>query len=352
MVRHVEEGMSLGTLYDGWFAALLGPVPREPLSTCRECPMCEGAGLTFDPASKCCTYQPRMANYLVGGLLCDDSSEHVEGRAQVMTRIRERRWISPLALERSPLPALAYDRFQRRREPGFFGRSQALRCPLFNSEHGNCGVWQHRESMCATWFCKHVRGATGYYFWQRVRAFLAEAEQAVSRWCLLELGFSAEALDALVPPSERALTPTPDLDGRVDEGAHARHWGEWVGREHELYLKTNSLVRELSPERLLAVGGARLQVRMAVLESAYRRVNEVRLPGKVRCGQLVLQPQPGSVIRVGTYSPYDPLELPVSIVDAIRAGGVLSTPELLNQPGIDLNVVRILLDFGLLITVE
>src|SRR5207253_3996635 len=70
---------------------------------------------------------------------------------------------------------------------GGFGRAQALLCPYYDNEGGLCGIWRNRQSTCATWFCKHVRGAVGQRFWNALHALLAAVEDDLAGWCLVEL---------------------------------------------------------------------------------------------------------------------------------------------------------------------
>ena len=63
----------LPPLYARWFNDLVGDdIPSETRATCNDCAMCEIEGdpnkpgsELFNPASKCCTYLPRLFNFLV-----------------------------------------------------------------------------------------------------------------------------------------------------------------------------------------------------------------------------------------------------------------------------------------------
>ena len=84
-----------------------GPVPEEKLATCDSCVMCRPAVSTgparvayFDDTTKCCTFQPKLPNFLVGAMLEDESAAFAPGRASIEKRIDEREGVTPLALER------------------------------------------------------------------------------------------------------------------------------------------------------------------------------------------------------------------------------------------------------------
>src|SRR5262249_55419500 len=87
--------------------ALPGPIPAETRATCQQCAMCPpatGAASPtpspdyFNPQTKCCTYLPRLPNFLVGGILADETPEMAPGRASVEQRIRKGVTVTPLGL--------------------------------------------------------------------------------------------------------------------------------------------------------------------------------------------------------------------------------------------------------------
>jgi len=125
---------------------------------------------------------PELWNYLVGQVLTDEHEDAAWGRATVEARIDRGHIVTPIGLGRSRTFKLLYDTGAA----ATFGQTRALRCPHYNHDAGGlCGVWRHRESTCATWFCKYVRGAAGQRFWQEsVKPLLASIERALSFHCL------------------------------------------------------------------------------------------------------------------------------------------------------------------------
>src|SRR5512134_3109981 len=97
----------LPALYAGWFDDLLGSeIPSETRATCHDCAMCESDGdhqnrgsKLFNPQSKCCTYLPRLPNFLVGMILKDQDPAMTSGRASVETRLQAGLGVTPLGLE-------------------------------------------------------------------------------------------------------------------------------------------------------------------------------------------------------------------------------------------------------------
>src|SRR5206468_664396 len=142
-----------------------------------------------------------------------------------------------------------------------FGRSPSLRCPYFLVD-GGCGIWRHRNAVCMSWFCKHVRGAVAHDFWRRLEHLLTSAEEELARWCAMELDIGDEALAALMGPrnaSEERLAKSGDIDGAVDEAHYAAQWGSWLGREREYYRSCAEIVDGLAWSDVVRVGGARVE---------------------------------------------------------------------------------------------
>ena len=354
---------SLPPLYAGWMLdALPGAIPRETAATCDDCAMCAApaeradAPVWYDPATKCCTYLPVLPNYMVGGLL-DDPDASPEGRASVEARIDAGVGVSPLGLERTPVYAMLY----REGRHQVFGQARSMRCPHYLEATGGCGVWRWRESTCATWFCKYVRGATGREFWERLHEMLGAAERALARWCVLRLEPGARALEALFPAVHGTAdlgTPALDaaaVDGRVDPAAYRARWGAWAGREREMYRQAAALVAALSWADVLAIGGAELALRARLTRAAWDALVSDTLPDRVRLGAQVKFTQIGRrTVRVDGYSGIDELSIPRALFDLLPEFDGRPTAEILEHVRQERRVrlepalVRKLVDFGVL----
>src|SRR6266702_2052856 len=110
-------------------------VPLESKATCDNCAMLEGAageharpvdGIPrfFRPDTKCCTFHPRLPNYLVGAVLSDETPGGAEGRRRVAARVASRVGVTPAWLHPPRTFSLLYDNARHA-----FGRAQGLRCP-------------------------------------------------------------------------------------------------------------------------------------------------------------------------------------------------------------------------------
>src|SRR5688572_25688607 len=136
----------LPPLYSKWIADVVpGPLPDETRATCSDCAMCsENEAIPFDARTKCCTYVPSIPNFLVGKIL--------ENKIAVFE--------SNLNLAQvCPQGVWPNEEFTKEYHPAspLFGRNLDWRCPYYlHEQDGLCGIWQHRNARCATWFCKHV----------------------------------------------------------------------------------------------------------------------------------------------------------------------------------------------------
>jgi hypothetical protein len=181
----VSLSSPLPPLYAAWVEDLLGgSIPPETRATCHDCAMCEdGADYQapdskfFNPVTKCCTYLPEISNFLTGQILADDDPAITKGRASIEARINAGVAVTPLGLGRNQRYALLYDNM----DVQVFGRAQSLRCPHYIDEQGGlCGIWKYRNSVCSTWFCRHVRGVAGESFGKR-RNTCSERSSAIWR---------------------------------------------------------------------------------------------------------------------------------------------------------------------------
>ena len=288
----------LPPLYARWFDDLLGgDIPTETRATCHDCAMCESGGeyqkpgsALFNPQSKCCTYMPRLPNFLVGMILADVDPLMASGRATVEARLDAGLAVTPLGLEQPLKRSFLYAQM----EPRAFGRAESMRCPHYISEQGGlCGVWKYRNSICSTWFCKYVRGAVGRDFWEAAKTLLRAVEDDLSQWCLIELELDEPALAlALAPPVEsgqRRAVAQPsltleDMDDLVDPDKQRRIWGNWHGREREFYRACTELVATLKWSDVVAVCGPETLARARLAQKAYGRMIADDIPERLSMG--------------------------------------------------------------------
>lgn len=289
--------------------------PAEKKATCSNCAMCPPPGPQppgvqyFLPDAKCCTYHPSLPNYLVGALLKDSDPSLVEGQRRVRARIAARIGLTPRAVATPRKYRLFFDAAREHA----FGRSLLLRCPYFIEEGGLCGIWRHREADCSTFFCKYDAGADGEIFWRALGRYLSRVEQVLSQHAL---GVVAPELarPVLLP---NGLTLEELEDRPPAQAYYAELWGQWLGREEELYHHCHEVVAALGPAALPQLLADEHHALLERLAAAYRRATVPTLPERlVLSTKLEMQAVEGGAITTG-YSRYEPMFLSAPLLEVL-----------------------------------
>jgi hypothetical protein len=346
-------------MYARWMAdALAGPIPKETRATCDDCAMCVHAErpllpteYAFNPATKCCTYIPEVPNFLLGKILVDGDPSLADGRALVEARLVENNAVTPFGLGRPP----GYMVFYRTVSDQSFGRLRSLRCPYYIEEGGRCGIWKHRESMCATWYCKHTRGAVGMRFWRALHQLLFAIERALTVWCINELDLGAPTLRRLFPPLFTRSTGGDWQECIGDLSDLASLWGNWYGREREFFIECARRVEPLAWKDVLALAGPEVQTVLTFTRDAYQALLSEDVPPSLRVGAMRLVglgPRNG---QFWSYSNLDGMEMPLRVIEMLHVFDGRPTHEAIHEvymeTGVDLDegVVRQLADFEVLV---
>lgn len=327
----------LPPLYSAWMDEALGAeIPRESEATCLDCRMCpkEGRAWTsldvhFDSGVKCCTYIPYLPNYLAGAML---------GEPSVEARIDARVGVSPMGVGQSKKDQARYAEVSAKE----FGRAKDYRCPHYRD--GMCGVWRHRPAVCATWFCRTVRGATGARFWRSMHRLLTSVEKSLIRWCLLD--FDVDVLERLFPPAQTAVADHVLTEPPVADQAYRAAWGTWAGREREFYRECARRVAALRWKEVLEIGGAEAAVLLRLAREDFRRLLSDELPPVLVPGGFEAVPTEPPTYRFKGYSPYDPIDLPGGFIQFLANFDGRSTDEIL-KTGIPREILLKVVDFGL-----
>jgi hypothetical protein len=281
----------------------------------------------YNPSTKCCTYLPALPNFLVGRMLADDSAEFARGRATLETRLAEGIAVTPVGIGRSADYELLYATSGK----SFFGRDRSMRCPHYlDAGGGQCGIWRHRAAVCATWFCKYVRGAVGQRFWQSLHQLLSAVERELSLWCALELGADSDA-------------------GRLT-------FGDWSGRERRFFQECARLVEGLRWRHVERICGPEVRALTKLTREAFGTLRSRAIPRRLRVGSFkVIDPRQRSSIVEG-YDGGDRLALPNRLLDALHyfdgstsMTHVLRTIRAETGLAIERDLVRLLVDFEILI---
>lgn len=335
-----------------WVEGLLGELPpAERHARCSRCAMCAQADqdappaqrITFDPSVRCCTYRPPLANHLVGRLL-REPVPHESLAARVAAGEA-----TPLGLRVAPPYQLLY----RHARTASFGRAESLRCPHQGGD-GRCAIWSHRPGVCATWFCKHERGAVGARQWTALRECLAAAERALALWCLQQLGWSGERRREALTAHDADLFEAQALDGRTDAASQRRLWGDWWGHELQFYRRCAEWVEPLDWSAIERIGGAELASLAAAAREAAAAHVDPALPAALAAGRFGVVGAHQGRLCLQSYSEFDPLEVSPDVLalvarcDGREAGAIVAEHVAQGGRRPDRRLLRTLVDFGVL----
>lgn len=225
--------------------------------------------------------------------------------------------VTPLGVGSNPTFRVLYDNSRQA-----FGGAESLRCPHYLDEGGGrCGIWRHRNSVCATWFCKFERGAVGMAFWDRMRNLFLTVEHALAIWCALEAGLEVEALGVVLPQDDRSGgRPSPtaaDLDGRPDPVKARKLWGSWLGREVEFYGLCGRQAERLTWPDVERIGGSEVTALARLTTEAFAALRSTDLPERLTSGQFQVISTGHEGVRVVSYTGSDPLDLDPAVMEVL-----------------------------------
>lgn len=310
----------LPAVYDHMLPAFFDrPAPEETRATCDSCAMCnkaEGAipsGVLFRPDVKCCSYHPKLPNFLVGAILAEGG----EGAQRIAAKIARRVAVTPQWIA-APQKFLVL--YEAARESSF-GRSTALICPYF--EQGRCTVWKNRESVCATYFCKYEQGAVGKAFWTKMRAYFNWVERVLS-----EHAVKVIAPELTEPHVARLRLSIEDLEDRPpSQESYSSCWGVWKGREKDFYAASHRVIADLlrdDYERI--VHDERGRELFAAVLASHDDVSEPKLAERLVVNPEMKKLRFANGVAVTTYSVYDTLFLAdplLTVLEKLRADETL-----------------------------
>ncbi|ATB31903.1 hypothetical protein [Melittangium boletus] len=292
-------------------------VPVETKATCDACAMCpssasgavesvDGVSRLFRTDTKCCTYYPRLPNFLVGALFSDARPELAEGRRRMEAKLSGRVGITPQWVKASARYNLLY-----RNSRQFFGRALSMRCPYYEEQQGGCTIWPYREAVCSTFFCKYVAGADGQKFWMTLKTYLTLTEIQLSRYAVLQL--MPDYILARKDKPEMTDTPTvEELDDRpMAAKDYAALWREWEGREADFYRACYDIVRALTPAQVESILGLDGLIELKVLDKSHRDALSSELPKVLKLNpEATVKWLPDGSVALGSYSEFDAVALP------------------------------------------
>lgn len=224
-------------------------IGNEKLSDCNDCIKLENSNCKyaspdrenfFSPKTKCCTYHPKLSNYLVGGLLKAGG----DGAKRIKNKIENRVKVSPKGIYPPKLREYIFNNMDK---ASTFGKIDELLCPYYDD--GACTVWSHREATCSTFFCNPNYSIKGSIFWDSVKLYMQNIQRALEIHCLLELGYSIESSD------KKLYNYDLDPNQLMPDQKYNEIWAHWSNREEDFYIQCNEIVTALSKEKFESLSG-------------------------------------------------------------------------------------------------
>jgi Fe-S-cluster containining protein len=250
-------------------------IPSEPFANCADCPLiCSdvsevGKNLAkpFSPETKCCTFSPRIPNYMVGAILSDADTAMDEGRKRIIEKIQSQQGVLPHGL----YPTKKYKLLYEASRNDSFGRSKLLMCPYFIAGEKNCTIWKYREAICALWFCKHLAGTSGYSFWNTLIEYMKYVQESLIAYTFSQLG-----VDYFDPYGTDNTMSYEDLEELpMKNSMYEKKWGQWVGKENEFYIACYNLVNEMSRDSFEAIVGIDQMLLVNKIIEVYQKIVEL-----------------------------------------------------------------------------
>ncbi len=349
----VQEFEQLPVLYQRWATELLpSGIPREREASCLDCAMCTRSAAPLDSgmgyynrATKCCTYFPDLPNFLAGRAADQDNP----GGAALRSIIENENDTRGTASMRAVQPNAKWATVYAHHHKDGFGRDPEMLCPYAiekDSETGPlCGIWQQRNSVCSTWFCKHERGITGTRFWRAVQGFFASLEWGLSWWAIAEVLEQPEAVVSVGEPRVNDLN-------RITLRRNA--WEHWPGSRLAFYRACAARVESLSAQEAIAITGMDARLFHLELNSRFAELLSTAVPERMSTApyNILSQDEHRSTLQALTCT--EPLQAPTVLLPLLRyfdgrpTEAVLASIREDTRIRLDPGLVRRLYDFGIL----
>jgi len=270
-------------------------------------------GAYFSKDSKCCTHYPNLANYLVGGLLSNKNPELETGRSRIRKTIQSRVGVTPHGI----LRPRKYLLLLKNTEKKFFGRSKLLICPFYGREKGICTIRPFWDAICNTWFCKYSAGEDGRMFWVALKKYLNEVEKTLVQYALQKMRWDPQKI--IRPESSDGPLTLREVDDQPpDPKTYRDLWGDWAGREQDLYKETFRLVSALTPKSFEKISGISQIILLEEVKMRRRHLSKPNLPKILKRNPNLIVEKKGddSYYLVG-YSALDPFMVSKRVYDLL-----------------------------------
>lgn len=207
-------------------------LPDERRATCMSCP--KACYEDYRPDYRCCTYHPRIPNYLLGLNALGPNGD------LALDLALDRGMLLPEGMNHAPMQW--YD-YLDDLENESFGKSQKVLCPMLDESNGYCRSHAFRNSVCSTFFCLKDHGQAGDEFWSSLQTLGTQVELSLSQWCLQMLGFDLPQYFKTFTALSNDVKNVSSQSGWKDYVLDML-WGSWRGREKEIMRECGRLVAE------------------------------------------------------------------------------------------------------------
>ncbi|RZA24898.1 MAG: hypothetical protein EOP10_08525 [Proteobacteria bacterium] len=205
-------------------------LPDERRATCMNCP--KACYEDYRPDYRCCTYHPRIPNYLMGLNALGPNGD------LALDLVLERGMLLPEGMNHAPMQWYDYlDDLQNES----FGKSTKVLCPMLDQSNGYCRAHAFRNSVCSTFFCLKDHGQAGDEFWASLQTLGTQVELSLSQWCLRTLGFDLQLYFKTFTKLSTEMHNVSSQTGWKDYVLDSL-WGSWRGHEKEIMLECGRLV--------------------------------------------------------------------------------------------------------------
>ncbi len=351
--QEAPEFEQLPLLYQRWVEELLpAGIPREREATCLDCAMCShhaphlesGIGF-YNRSTKCCTYFPDLPNFLAGRAAANDNP----GGAALRSIIENENDTRGTATMRAVQPNAKWATVYAHHHKDGFGRDPEMLCPYAiekDSETGPlCGIWQQRNSVCSTWFCKHGRGTTGTRFWRAVQGLFGSLEWSLSWWAIAEV---LERPDAVVSVGEPRVNDLNRITLRRDA------WEHWRGSRLDFYNACADRVESLSAMEAITIAGMDARLFHMELGTRFEELRSGHVPDRLHIAPYNILKQDDQRSTLQALTCTEPLQAPAVLLPLLRYFDGRPTDEVLEEIReetrirLDPGLLRRLYDFGIL----
>tara|TARA_Y100001935_G_scaffold255367_1_gene267986 strand:- start:3016 stop:4074 length:1059 start_codon:yes stop_codon:yes gene_type:complete len=247
-------------------------IPVEQYADCSNCNMCKPTTIVedqrfFSPVTKCCTFKPIVPNYLVGGILIDSKKP-----TKIHTYVDIGEKITPLGYFPSTKELQDYAAII----PDKFGMDDRVQCELLDD--GNCSIWQHRNSICSTYFCHYFKGFHGKQFWEDVRDFLQFVEETLSAYCCMMLDIPVHYLKQSTTNFFINVQEATQHNGRISKLTDADMWGPWETKRDSFFKECHKICSNLTTNDVMSLNPTTYQVKISALEDSLKTMQTPLIP--------------------------------------------------------------------------